>query len=264
MILNKKTTFAEFCEEMQLRVVKHGPGSRPVHQALRFARGHADPRFLRVAMEKIQAQRHYRLETEGPTRWERIVSTLGLASAAEAAVALGIVILGCGAVEMARGWVPRRTEDALASKEIDRLAEKLGVQVRSEKSTQGPRSGARDLSGQARAASPTSAEVEEMLAKRLEQVAQSAAFQSAVEAAVARAIAQSGQTAAASREPAVGEQPPGAEPAPAKEAAPGEGEPAAGTPSNGAPAPVAEPPPQIAGVAGTKPEASPAPVPTQP
>lgn len=128
MTLDNDITLQQFREEMQHRVVKFPLNSRPVKDAMRFARQHTDPAFYRVAADKVHAQRQFRRELYGPSRWERVVDFVSLGSLREVILTLMLVGGGVASLETGRYLLHADPDAALyANMDVDELATRLGI-----------------------------------------------------------------------------------------------------------------------------------------
>lgn len=128
MKIDAETTLEQFREEMQHRVVKYPLNSRPVKEALRFAKTHEDPAFYRIASDKIHAQRQFQRELYGPGRFERLVDFMALGSLREVVVTLVLVAIGVAGLDGVRRWSrPEPIESAVANLDLDTLAKRLGI-----------------------------------------------------------------------------------------------------------------------------------------
>lgn len=128
MTLDDTTTIDQFREEMQHRVVKYALNSRPVKEALRFAKRHDDPAFYRIAADKIHAQRQFQRELYGPSRMERLVDFIALGSLRE--VVLTLVLVGGGVVglDVVKRFMLKEPDSELyANMDVDELATRLGI-----------------------------------------------------------------------------------------------------------------------------------------
>ncbi|WP_040769310.1 hypothetical protein [Novipirellula maiorica] len=128
MKITSELSLEEFREEMQHRVVKYPLNSRPVKEALRFAKTHEDPAFYRIASDKIHAQRQFQRELYGPGRLERLVDFFAFGSLKEVVVTL--LLVGSGVVGLD---VAKRTmrgdpdEEIYAHMDVNALADRLGL-----------------------------------------------------------------------------------------------------------------------------------------
>jgi hypothetical protein len=129
MELSDDLTLPQFRREMQHRVVKYRLNSRPVREALLFAKRHPDPQFYRVATDKINAQRQFQREVNGPGKLELLVDLLRAGSLREVLLTLALVVAACVAIEYVRA--PARSAGAAASIDLDRLARRLGYDLES-------------------------------------------------------------------------------------------------------------------------------------
>ncbi len=71
MNLHRNMTLDEFRDEMQHLVMTQKLNSKPVKEALRFARQQKDPAFLRIAANKLEAQKQFLHEEFGPSTWQK-------------------------------------------------------------------------------------------------------------------------------------------------------------------------------------------------
>lgn len=153
MKLTKETTFGQFREEMQHRVVKYPLNSRPVKEALRFAKKHKDPAFYRVASDKIHAQRQFQRELHGPGRVERLVDFVSLGSLREVVITLLLVSAGVMSLEGGKRFLSPPDQELYEHMDIDELASALGVALdvsNTSNITTGMASGPADSSSDAR------------------------------------------------------------------------------------------------------------------
>lgn len=128
MSFKQETTLEQFREEMQHRVVKYPLNSRPVKEALRFAKKHEDPAFYRIASDKIHAQRQFQRELYGPGRLERLIDFVSLGSLREVVVTLVLVAGGVVGLDVARRALqPAPVDDLYAHMDVEKLAEQLGL-----------------------------------------------------------------------------------------------------------------------------------------
>ena len=104
MKFDKETSIETFRDEMQHRVVKYPLRSRPVKEALRYAKSHEDPAFHRVASDKIHAQKQFEREMFGPGKFERITDFLTLGSLREVFVMMLLVVCGIAGVEAVKSF----------------------------------------------------------------------------------------------------------------------------------------------------------------
>jgi hypothetical protein len=127
MKLDTDTTIDQFRDEMQHRVVKYPLKSRPVREALRFAKKHEDPAYYRIASDKMHAQRQFQRELYGPTKWESVVELFTLGTAREAIIILVLVVTGALSLEGSRKLLFTADEDLYADMDVDALAQRLGI-----------------------------------------------------------------------------------------------------------------------------------------
>ena len=132
MRLDDASTLDQFRKEMQHRVVKYPLNSRPVKEALRFAKQRQDPAFYRIATDKIHAQRQFQREMFGPTRMEQAVEFFTLGSLREVIVTLLLVgsgVLVFDGFKRLFGSAP--VDRSIADMDVDQLADKLGIVLES-------------------------------------------------------------------------------------------------------------------------------------
>ena len=128
MILNTDTTLDQFRDEMQHRVVKYPLNSRPVKEALRFAKKHEDAAFYRIASDKIHAQRQFQRELYGPSKLERVVDFVSLGSLREVVITLLLVAGGVVGLDVAKYVMrPDPDEDMYSQVDVEELATQLGL-----------------------------------------------------------------------------------------------------------------------------------------
>ncbi|MFC1597129.1 hypothetical protein ACFL5Q_04210 [Planctomycetota bacterium] len=132
MSLDNNISRETFRDEMQHRVVKHGPRSKPVREAIGFARRHEDPEFYHIAMEKTNAQKQYLRETYGPTPLERVVDFIRLGSPREILVTLILVFLVLFVFDSTESWMSDGPVQAFDELDVDVLAERMGLYMRDE------------------------------------------------------------------------------------------------------------------------------------
>jgi hypothetical protein len=130
MKLNTETTVDQFRDEMQHRVVKYPLNSRPVKEALQFAKKHEDPAFYRVASDKVHAQRQFQRELYGPGKLERLVDFFTLGSLREVVVTLILVVLVLLAFDSTESLLSGDPAQAYGEVDVDVLAERMGFYMR--------------------------------------------------------------------------------------------------------------------------------------
>ena len=127
MKLTSELSLEQFREEMQHRVVRYPLRSRPVKEAVRFAKGHEDPAFYRIASDKIHAQRQFQRELHGPSRLERLVDFFTLGSLKEVVVTLLLVAAGVVGLDVAQRVMSDPDQEMMAKMDVDALAARLGL-----------------------------------------------------------------------------------------------------------------------------------------
>ena len=133
MKLNDDLNVDQFREEMQHRVVRYPLLSRPVKEAVRFAKRHSDPAFYRIASDKVHAQRQFQRELYGPSRMERLVDFLSLGSLKEVGVMLMLVVGGVVGLDFAkRAMHGHPDEDLYAQMDVDAASRSTGARARIE------------------------------------------------------------------------------------------------------------------------------------
>ena len=129
MELNKDTTIDQFRDEMQRRIVKYHPSSRPVREAVRFARRHEDPAYYRIAVDKVTAQKQYRREVFGPSRLEKALDLLNFGAPREVIVTLLLIVVGVACVEALKYFSSPPEGPVYSELDIDALADRLGIRI---------------------------------------------------------------------------------------------------------------------------------------
>ena len=128
MKLANDISLAQFCEEMQYRVVKFPLNSLVVREALQFAKKHPNPELFRIATNKVLAQRQFQRELYGPGWLERVFDYLALGSLREVVTTLllvGLTVVGIEAVKAA--VAPPTLPAAVEHMDVDELARRLGL-----------------------------------------------------------------------------------------------------------------------------------------
>ena len=130
MKLTGQVTIEDFRQEMQHRVVRYPLNSRPVKEAVRFAKRHQDPAFYRIASDKVHAQRQFQRELNGPSRTERLVDFFTLGSLREVVVTLLLVGVGVLGLDLSKRAMQGDPDTELYSNmDVDALANRLGLVI---------------------------------------------------------------------------------------------------------------------------------------
>lgn len=128
MKLHAEISKNEFKREMQVRACKFGERDKPVREALVFARQHPDPEFYRIAMDKIDAQKQFKHELLGPSRWQKLKDQLSGVPKDLVGTALLVIAL-FGGLNLLRSQFFDRPTAPISDQEVERLAKRMGLYI---------------------------------------------------------------------------------------------------------------------------------------
>ena len=132
MILKNGMSLEQFEDEMQVRVVKYGPKSRPTKQALHFAKQQADPSFFQIATDKINAQIQFLRETYGPSRIEQFLIALRSCFPREVLVTVCLLLSAIIGYDLLSGHFVSKTpkHQSQVPFDVDELSRRMSVELK--------------------------------------------------------------------------------------------------------------------------------------
>jgi hypothetical protein len=120
----------DFRDEMQHRVVKYSLRSKEIREAVRFARQNEDANFYRVALDKIDAQKQFSHEQDGPSRMQCVLDFLG-GTPRDISLTMIVVLILLAGWKFVDGRIAE--QNVPGDLDIDRLAERMGFYVQNRK-----------------------------------------------------------------------------------------------------------------------------------